>query len=177
MSRYEMNAILREYFLWRSKFLKPTATLDFREEVRGIKKILAYLPVMERPRAEFIAQKMREHFPNSSTEFLLHPDFSADTSAILGYPAEQIQKNDIGFFKTLRKGVIDKIREKKFDLILDFNFALDLTMAMAFRSCEAPVTVGSYAHPRADRFHSILIKAPDAASYERSMFDYLAQLR
>ncbi len=156
--------------------------IDYRIMVGNARRILIHLPSgIESERVRFIQENVSACFPKGQAEFLILESFPVESR--LQLQADQndsvnlIQKKDIRFFRMLKKSIIQALKNKQFDLILDFNKTFDITFAHAFRATGAPVIAGLFADSRSDIFYNLLIKVADARSYDDSLFHCLSQLK
>ncbi|HNJ72204.1 MAG TPA: hypothetical protein PL129_06865, partial [bacterium] len=67
-----MEFISAQWFLWRSRFLKPTEVMDFPQRLSEIKRVLVYFPMaIDKSRAETIFGQIQKTLAGCTLEFLL----------------------------------------------------------------------------------------------------------
>ncbi len=176
-----MEFISAQWFLWRSRFLKPTEVMDFPQRLSEIKRVLVYFPMaIDKSRAEAIFGQIQKTLSGCILEFLLHPQSPQEVSAFLTERQATVTilaKTDFGLLRTLNREAVDRIRAKEYDMILDFTFTADWAMAWALRACGVSVLAGAFTEPRSERFHNLLIKAHDAPTFDATLFGCLAQMK
>lgn len=176
-----MEWFWKKYFAWRSRRLKPLDVVDFKAQMTGVQRVLIYLPnQIEKDRIEFILTRAPECLSECYVEYLIPHEFPSEWRNLLAgrnQSFHQMRKEDVGGMRTMKKNLIQILRDKRFDLALDFNYVLDYTIALAMRACEVPLIVGSIADKQAELFHNVLILARDARTYDERVFDCLSQLR
>jgi hypothetical protein len=177
-----MKSLATNFFVKFSRFRKPMDPIDYRTVIGNAQRILIGLPApMENERLHNLQQKLNSCFPSSRKEYLISDSFPEEHRLLL--QADQsdsvhlVSKKDIGFFRTLKKHILQLLRSKHFDLILDFNPTFDITFAHAFRTIGAPVIAGLFMDSPSDIFYNLLIKVSDVRSYEDSLFQCLGQLK
>jgi hypothetical protein len=177
-----LKSLLTGFLIRFSRFRKPMDLIDYRIMVGNAQRILIHLPAgIESERVRFIQEKVVACFPTGQTEFLIHESFPAEHRMLLqadhNDSVNLIGKKDVRFFRTLKKNIIQMLKSKQFDLILDFNDHFDITFAHAFRAMGAPVIVGLFVNAHSDVFYNLLIQVSDVRSYDQSLFRCLSRLR
>ena len=182
MIEYMLKSMLTRFLVRFSRFRKPMDLIDYRIMVGNAQRILIHLPSgIESERVRRIQEKVSACFPNGQMEFLILESFPAESRMLLQADPNDsvnlIHKKDIRFFRTFKKNIIQMLKHKQFDLILDFSKTFDITFAHAFRATGAPVIAGLFADAKSDIFYNLLIKVTDARSFDDSLFHCLAQMK
>lgn len=177
------KSLFKRFLIWSSRFEKPAEVIHYRYIVGQAKRVLIYIPDSAgEERIAYIQERLKQCFPEAYLEYVLLEGLTPSNRELLNafVPDEQItvvRKNDIGFWGILKKNILENLKDKRFDLILDFSTAFDVTLAHAFRASGAPVIAGLFLGRESELFHNLLIKTGEHEGFDPVLFDCLSQLR
>ncbi len=177
------KSLFTKFLIWSSRFEKPAEVIHYRSIVGQAKRLLIYIPDSAgETRIGYIQERLNQCFPEAYLEYVLLEGLPSANRDLLktSVPDEQItvvRKDDIGFWGILKKNILENLKDKRFDLILDFSTAFDVTLAHAFRASGAPVIAGLFLGRESELFHNLLIKTGEHEGFDPVLFDCLSQLR
>ncbi len=168
------------YLLWSRRY-QDAPLLDFRSVTARTRRFLIHVPPSFSPTqlSPFLKQ-LRTLFPESTLDFLIAPDCPESLKRILAAQSamvHMITPEDLRFFRILRRPVVEKLKERNFDIVIDLSASFDVTYAHAIRSCGAPIVIGSYGSDQPQIFHNLFVKASNPSLYSDNVCRCLAQLK
>ncbi len=175
--------LFTKFLIWSSRFEKPAEVIHYRSIVGQAKRILIYIPASaDQRRLDYINQRLVTCFSDAYAEFMLVDTVPPGNQDLIrsSVPTERIQtvkEEDIGFWGLLKKPILENLKDKQFDIVLDFSSVFDVSLAHAFRASGAPVIAGLFLGKESELFHNLLIKTDAQESFDSVLFDCLSQLR
>ena len=175
--------LFTRFLIWSSRFEKPAEVIQYRSIVGRAQRFLIYIPdTTESKRIHYIRERIKESFPGAYTEYIIVETVPPGNQELIksSVPKEQltyVKKDDIGFWGIIRKPILENLKDKQFDLVLDFSSTFDVSLAHAFRASGAPIIAGLFLGKESELFHNLLIKTGAQESFDLVLFNCLSQLR
>ena len=175
--------LFTKFLVWSSRFEKPAEMIHYRSIVGRARRFLVYIPdSAEARRINYIRERLKECFPGAYTEYMVVETEAPGNQEVIrsSVPNDQmtvVKKDDIGFWGLMKKPILERLKDKQFDLVLDFSSTFDVSLAHAFRASGAPVIAGLFIGKESELFHNLLIKTGGNDSFDPVLFDCLSQLR
>jgi len=145
---------------------EKTNITDFPENLKNVKKILIILP---RDRAEEV--NVRKYIPEFFKIF--------DSCRITKLDLFNLKENDKNWFGAPNKFYLTKIKNDKFDLVVDLNSNHDILCTYLTATSGAPLRI-HLAQGRFDKIYNIQIRPEFSSSLHarfKLMIGYLATMR
>ena len=177
------KSIFTKFLIWSSRFEKPAEVINYRSIVGQAKRLLIYIPdTAGEKRVRYIQERVKKEFPEACLEYVLIEGLPSVNRDFLkaSIPKDRmnlVRKEDIGFWGIMRKYILENLKDKQFDLVLDFSSTFDVTLAHAFRASGAPIIAGLFLGRESELFHNLLIKTSNMELFDLTLFDCLSQLR
>lgn len=177
------KSLFTKFLIWSSRFEKPAEVINYRSILGQVKRVLIYIPdSIEDQRARSIHERAQSCFPNAHLEYVLVEKLPSLRREFLPSLMSQDQINvvtreDVGFWGILKKNFLENLKDKQFDLVLDFSSTFDISLAHAFRASGAPIIAGFFLGRESELFHNLLIKTGEHELFDPTLFDCLSQLR
>ncbi len=179
-----MNALIKylttRYLLWSHRY-HDAPLLDFRNAAAQSRRFLIHVPSTYAPPhlAAFLKQ-LTAVFQNPVVDFLCAADCPDALQQVMKERSAQIHavsKASLRFFRIIRPEIIQKLKERNFDIVVDLSTSFDVTFAHALRACGAPIVIGRYGGEHPQIFHNLWVKTSNPTLYSDHVCRCLAQLK
>ncbi len=156
--------------------------IDYRAQLNRVRRVLIHLPSdTDEATIRLIHDRMARTFGDVDAAYLVSHDMPPHLRDVISScnatgPIHSFGPDDVGFFQTLRREFLHKLREPSFDLALDFSPRFNLTHAHALSSCGAAIVAGTLSGGQ-DGFHNLLIRVRHPRSFPDQLFELLDRLK
>lgn len=177
------KSLFTKFLIWSSRFEKPAEVINYRLIVGQAKRLLIYIPdTAGEKRVRYIQERAKDCFREAHLEYVCIEGLTSANRDFLKYSISEdhmniVRKDDIGFWGIIKKNILEDLKDKQFDLVLDFSSTFDVSLAHAFRASGAPIIAGLFLGRESELFHNLLIKTNNAELFDPTLFDCLSQLR
>lgn len=179
-----MNALLKylttRYLVWSHRY-HDAPLLDFRNVAAQSRRFLIHVPsTYAPPQLAAFMNQLAAVFPDSVFDFLCAADCPDTLRRIMQERSARIHaisKEALRFFRIVRPEIVQQLKERNFDIVVDLSTTFDVTYAHAIRSCGAPIVIGRYGKEQPQIFHNLWVKTSSPSLYSDNVCRCLAQLK
>ncbi len=154
---------------------------DYRSAAAQCKRFLIHATASSDTRQlATLLNGIRGLYPDARIDFLLPTDCPVElrnAASLFSRDLHFIGKGELRFSKVVRQEIVEKLRQRNFDVVIDLSRAFDVTFAHAMRESGAPLVMTRYRDGDPQVFHNLFVRTTTDAQFHEHACRCLAQLK